>query len=246
MCDPFGGLDYDPPLRARAKTKPKEGNMKKLAIAAALAAVSFFVAFAALTAPAGAQHLIDPAVVYSGAVEYTNPSLDPADEIALNNMARLTQFAPDGQVDVPYGDFIAELLAYLAGVAGIAALWLLRRLPKVVVDALDAIGGITLQKRADELLELAIAYGVNTTANAARGKTLSLKVGNEVLERAFEYALRHAPGLVNKIGGLVQLREKIIARLDIADTEAFTAARPAIVEPLTVTPARPAPAAPAG
>ncbi len=201
--------------------------MKKLLAAVAIAA-AFFVLPAAV-----AQTVTDPGT----GVVIQAPMPAPGAEFSTPTQYSNTE--ADGGVSVPYGDIISELLTYLLGIAGIAAAWLLRRLPKVAVDALNMIGGITLQKRADELLELAIRYGVNTTQGAVRGKSLSLKVGNEVLERAFEYALRHAPSLVGKIGGLVQLREKIIARLDIEAADAFTPARNAIVEPIVVPPSPP-------
>lgn len=206
--------------------------MKKLLIAAALAAACFVLPAAAQTVSDATTGIVLEAPMPAPGAEFSAPT-------------QYSNTEADGGSSVPYGDVIADLLGYLLSAAGVFALWLLRRLPKVAVDALNMIGGITLQKRADELLELAIKYGVNTTAGAVRGKTLSLKIGNEVLERAFEYALRHAPGLVGKIGGLVQLREKIIARLDIDASEAFTAARQPIVEPIQVpppTPPQPVPA----
>jgi hypothetical protein len=186
-----------------------------------------------------AQVDVDPAVIHEGAAEYQNPSLDPADVEALNDIARAARSeqysndAVDGGVSVPWGDFLAELFGLILGGAAVFATYLLRQLPKTVVDALDAFGRITLQKNASEFLELCIGYGINTTQNAVRGKTMSVRVGSEVVERSVEYALRHAPGLVRKMGGLLQLREKLIARLDIEGADAFTAARPPIVDPLT-------------
>lgn len=208
------------------------------------------VALACMTPIAIAQHVtaneIDPAVVHQGAEVYQNPSLDPADEIALQRLASVAQSTTysndqlDGGVALPWGDFLAELLQVVLLAAATLAAFLLRRLPKAVVDVIDAVSRVTLQKNASEFLELALGYGINTTADAVRGKALPIKVGSEVVERAVEYALRHAPGLVRKMGGALQLREKLIARLNLEASEQFTAARPAITEPLVeIVPATP-------
>lgn len=132
----------------------------------------------------------------------------------------------DGEASVPWGDWLSEFIKGFAVIAGSAALWLLRRIPSKFGAVLDMIAGMTGQGRANELLEKAIVYGINTTAGAARGKVLTVKVGNEVLERAFEYALRHAPKLVTKLGGDTMLREKIIARLDLDESAAVPSPRP--------------------
>lgn len=161
------------------------------------------------------------------------PSLYP------HERASLTQYAPDGQVAVPWGDWLSELIGAAIALIAAAALALFRRLPAHLVSALDAFAGMMGQGRADALLEKAVNYGVNVTQGAVRGKTMNVKIGNEVLERAFEYAVRHAPTLVKKLGGLQQVREKIIARLDLDENAAVPAPRPP-VETLIVEAATPA------
>jgi hypothetical protein len=197
--------------------------MQKYTIAAAVMA-AVCAAVLAFNSIAAAQNVVDPSIVHHGAVELTTPASGGVDLTApmpaLGAEFERAEVPDDGEVQIPYGDWVSSILTWLLGVAGIAAAWLLRRLPATIVSALDAISGALGQGRANELLEKAITYGINTTAGAIRGKTLTVKVGMEVLERALEYAVRHAPAFVAWAGGAIAVREKIIARLDLeADAE---------------------------
>lgn len=186
-----------------------------LCAALALAAVAAF----AIATPAAAIIQSNTGVVALDAplpaagAEFNGPSTSP-------------DAAPDGQVVIGWGALLAEILdnLYLAAVA--VALWLLRKLPKVAVDALNALAGLLGQGRVDTLLERAVQYGINATKGAVAGRTLTVPVGNEVLERAFEYALRHAPRLVSWAGGAIALREKIIARLNLEEDAAVPTPKP--------------------
>lgn len=174
------------------------------------------LALAAVFSPAAAQTVSDAA---TGAVVYDVPAPAPG---ASNESEPVI----DGVVSIPWGDIAANFLTALLSAVGVVAAYLLRKLPAGVVSMLDGLAGALLQKRASELLEFALTYGINTTAGAARGKTLDVKVGLEVLERALEYAMRHAPGLVNSLGGAIALREKIIARLDLEESAGQPAPKP--------------------
>jgi hypothetical protein len=205
-------------------------------------AVFTFGAVASNAPPAAAQYVIDRDVVHAGAdrVVLQAPSEEPSAEIAR---ATYTSAPIDGEIVWSWGDWLADALQGLLTFAGLAALYLMRRLPKVFIDALDAFGGMMGQGRADALIEKAIGFGINTTAGAVRGKTLTVKVGNQVMERALEYAVRHAPKLAEKIGGIAGVREKIIARLELDADAELPAPRPPVSAGLVeaVTPA-PAPA----
>lgn len=201
--------------------------MKRMMIGAALAAAALFAvltpaASTAQTARDAEFAVTDRTVMHDGA-RLVAPGEDP---VQIFETATPTQFTPDGTVDVPWGDWLAQLLNAAIAIIAAAALWLLRKLPTHMVAALDMFSGMMGQGRVNELIEKAVTYGVNTTAGAVRGKTLKVGVGNEVLERAFEYAMRHAPGLVAKLGGMVALREKIIARLDLEEDAAIPTPRP--------------------
>lgn len=195
--------------------------MKLSALAAA-----FAVACLTLSVPgAVAQTLIDPAQVHQPATGYATLS-DPM-PAAGNEFATPTAYAPDGQVSLPWGDWLGGVLNYFYAAIVAFVLWLFRKLPKVAVDALNAVAGLMGQDRADKLLERAVAYGINTTAGAVKGKKLDIRTGNEVLERAFEYAIRHARSLVGTLGGAIQIREKIVARLDLDENAVIAARKPA-------------------
>lgn len=218
-------------------------SLNRAALAAGMLFGALMLVFALLVfAPAAkAQHVIDPAVVHAGAdsVVLVRPSAEPS---AQFETAALTSAPIDGEIIVPWGDWLSELLKAMLAIAGAAVLWLLRRLPSHVVDFLDMLSGMAGQGRANELLEKALGYGINTTAGAVRGKALPVKVGNEVLERALEYALRHAPMLVEKIGGVAGVREKIIARLELEPDAALPAPRPPATQGLvSAAPEAPAP-----
>lgn len=213
--------------------------MKKLVLGAALA-VAAMCAVLTPALPAHAQTVTDAAAYETdAAVELVAPAADSA----RLHETRLTAYAPDGRVDVPWGDWLSEALKALLALAGALALWLLRRLPSTMVSALDMFAGMLGQGRANELLEKAVAYGVNVTAGAVKGKTLTVNVGNEVMERALEYALRHAPQLVAKLGGIAVIREKIIARLDLDESAAIPSPRPPAERLIQQAASTPSPAA---
>lgn len=216
---------------------------KILFLAAMLCAVP--IAASAQHVSAASQFQIERGVVQHP-TNLATPSTDPADDLAnvrarIMSEARTTAFTADGEVQVPYGDWIATLLHSLLAFAAAVAAAVLARVSPNIREYLDMGARMAGQRSANELLEKAIGYGINTTEGAVHGKVLTVKVGNEVLERAFEYAVRHAPGLVATMGGLAQVREKIIARLDLEPAAAIPSPRPPatqlIAEASSATPA---------
>ena len=121
--------------------------------------------------------------------------------------------AADTTVTVPFGDYIAfaaDLVSKYAAplvaiILGIAA----RVLPAAIVDYLAML-------RIEQLLTRAVGYGITAVKGAAEGQTLTVNVGNEVLAQALNYAIKHAPDVVTWAGGADALREKILARLNVA------------------------------
>ncbi|MCX5478437.1 hypothetical protein OSH08_05445 [Kaistia geumhonensis] len=135
--------------------------------------------------------------------------------VALAGVAHAAAVAePSTVVTVPIGDWIAAGAAALAASAGSVVLWGLRQLPGALLQRLR-----TLQ--AEQILTMAMAYGLNAVAGAARGKVLSADVGNAVAAEALGYVVEHGPNrLIKWLGGEQAIREKIIARLDLgADAE---------------------------
>lgn len=123
--------------------------------------------------------------------------------------------AADGSVTVPWGDWTAEALG-LAAV--LVAGWIGRAIPSAVRQWAAKLLG----DRVDQLLERAIQYGINAVAGAVRGKTLSLDTGLDVANEALDYAVKHAPKLVQELG-VGEVREKILARLDLDEWAAIGA-----------------------
>ncbi|NPU63397.1 hypothetical protein HL667_00105 [Bradyrhizobium sp. 83012] len=119
-------------------------------------------------------------------------------------------FAGDGAVTIPYGQWISDSMPLiLAGLASLVT-WGLRQLPANVV----ALFG---NARVELLINNGIGYGLNAVKDAAKGKTLSVDVGNKVLAEAMQYAIENAPGwLLSWAGGPEGLAKKIFGRLDLA------------------------------
>lgn len=93
----------------------------------------------------------------------------------------------------------------LAGVT-----WLLRLLPAQIYAILVSI-------RADQMLGKSIDYGVNMVIGATKDKTLEVDVGNQVLAKALQYVIDHAPEWLQQwMGGPQKIAEMIIARLNLA------------------------------
>lgn len=128
--------------------------------------------------------------------------------LALVAGPALAQSAAPAPVVVPWGDWLASNAPTLGGVVLAVALWLVRHLPAQAA-------GVLMSMRVDQLLARAIDYGVNVTQGAARGKTLEVAVASDVMRAALQYAVAHAPELVERAGGLTLVRQKIAARLDV-------------------------------
>lgn len=115
----------------------------------------------------------------------------------------------DGKVEVPWGDWVATAAAWFGvGLVGVGAF---------VIRALPAhLQWVARVAQVDQLLDLAIQYGMNKVPGALKGKVLTIDVSNKVVEYAAEYALAHAPKIVARfIGPLALLKEKILARLQV-------------------------------
>lgn len=176
----------------------------------ALAVVFLVAAFFAI-GEANALTVTDAAAAYGNPTMFQDDTAQP--------------WQADGRVVFDWGNIAADLLTSLGVAVAALAAWALRKLPAGVVAMVDRMSQTFLQKSASELLEISIGYGINTTAGAVRGKSMSFEVGSAVIERAVEYALRNAPGVVDAMGGLLRLREKIVARLDVGENVALPASQ---------------------
>lgn len=123
--------------------------------------------------------------------------------------AQSTSTPVDTIVNVPWGDWLFESAQVVIAVLGAVVMWGLRQLPARIVAVIQT-------GQLDQLLLRAIDFGINKTAGAAKGKTLNVDVGSEVLEQALQYAIDNAPKwMVAWAGGADGLRAKIIARLNL-------------------------------
>ena len=116
--------------------------------------------------------------------------------------------AAGGQVSFNWGTLVADVLREQAGPLAIAVVG------AIVHFLPGGTGSLIRMLRIDQLLERAVNAGINKTAGAVDGKVLTAKVGNEVIERALEYAAAQAPNLFKKLP-INEWREKILARLKL-------------------------------
>lgn len=130
--------------------------------------------------------------------------------VVLSCLPALAQSPTDTHVSLPVGDWLTALGEWIAPLVGIAALWLIRKLPA-------QIAGILMTMRADQLLEKAVAYALNAVQGAAKGKSLDFSTGSKVADEALQYVVTNAPGwLISWLGGPDAIRQKIVARIDVA------------------------------
>ena len=124
-------------------------------------------------------------------------------------LAQTAVAAADTAVTIPYGDWINSIGTLILEIVPVALLWLVRKLPA-------SIGQIISTMQVDQLLTKAIGYAINAVEGATAGRTLSVNVGNAVLAQALNYVTTHAPQwLINWMGGLDAIAQKIIARLNL-------------------------------
>lgn len=139
-------------------------------------------------------------VLFSSFVAY---AADTAPETVAQATSETTK------VTWAYGAVIQQWASALSAVAMVAITWLLRNLPTQVYS-------ILVSARVDQLLKKSVDYGINMVAGAAKDRSLTVDVQNEVLARAIQYVIDNAPKwLQSWMGGPEQIANKIIARLDI-------------------------------
>lgn len=148
--------------------------------------------------------------------------------LALASAPAAAEAVSDGKVVAPWGEWVGALAGWAGVVVVAGGGWLLRKLPTAARIAAEGVARVAFAASVDQLLERAVSYGVNAVSGAAKGKALTIDVGNRVVERAADYALQHAPKIVAQIGGMTRLREKLIARLDLDEAAAVSPVAQAI------------------
>lgn len=126
--------------------------------------------------------------------------------------AMAQQVAGDGQIVIPWGDWLAQSADVLVTLAGAVLAFALARLPASISATLKTF-------QVEQLLDKAIGYGINMVAGAAKGQALTVPVANKVIETAIEYAINNgSAALIRWMGGKDVIEQKIIARLNIVPT----------------------------
>lgn len=130
----------------------------------------------------------------------------------------------DGRVSFEWGDLLSSFLYDNAQGFAVAITGL------ILHFAPGGSGSIIRMLRINQLIEFAVKSAINKTAGAVQGKALSADVGNEVLERALEYAKAQAPKLFKQLP-IQEWKEKIIARMTLSENVAIDGALRGFVDP---------------
>lgn len=124
--------------------------------------------------------------------------------------------AAEGQVVVPYGDWLSAGLTVLNGlpIASVVIGWFLVAIQNLGLPA--QVASLLKTMITEQMLGKAIDYALNAVAGATKGRALSVSVSNDVLRQALGYVVDNAPGwLTAWLGGPDGIRTRILARLQL-------------------------------
>lgn len=121
--------------------------------------------------------------------------------------------AQDTTITINYGELLQQWSdAILKGALALLTIvwaWLGRAIP-------SQIFAIMVSLRAEQFLQKAIEYGINSVRDASKDKKLTVNVGNEVLAKALQFVIDNVPDWIIKwMGGPDAIAEKIWARLEL-------------------------------
>lgn len=137
--------------------------------------------------------------------------LIPAAAIA---QAVASAVAPDTAVTVPWGDWLAGILAEVAASIGVILLAVLAWAARFLPAGLSAWATNQRIKQVEQLLERAVLFGINQLEDKVKGKAITFDVQQKIIADAVNYAIDHGPAkIIAWLGGEKAIREKIIARL---------------------------------
>ncbi len=130
-------------------------------------------------------------------------------------MPAFAQAASSTSVVIPWGDWAAAALMTVSAVVLPVITWGLRLLP-------EQLQSLVRTAQVEQLLAKAVSYGINATAGAAQGRSLTVDIGSEVARHAVGYTIEQGPRWVEAwLGGQEGIRKRIIARLDVMPTAAL-------------------------
>lgn len=114
---------------------------------------------------------------------------------------------PDTVVTVPVGTWLADLQGYIVIGMGVAVGWVFRWLP-------ERMRAIMMTMQAEQLINKALAFAVNTVVGGLRDKVWTIDMRNEVLKKMTTYVLVHGASSVKTfIGPAAEIAEKGFARI---------------------------------
>lgn len=126
-------------------------------------------------------------------------------------------FGADTTVTLPWGDWLNAILAEAMTFIGVLLMAIITFAASKLPPAAQAFITAERIKQVEQVLERAIGFGINSLGEKVKGQTISVDVKNEVVEQALQYVIDHAPQkLIDWMGGIDAIREKIIARLPVS------------------------------
>lgn len=133
-------------------------------------------------------------------------------------------------IAIPIGQWIGDFATFALPIIAAAVAWALRKLPANLQAILKTM-------QAEQLIGMAINYGLNAVAGAEKGKVLNVNTGNSVANEALSYVLAHGAGsLIDWLGGEAAVQQKIIARLSLGSDAQVVAAPGGYVSVASSTP----------
>lgn len=111
-------------------------------------------------------------------------------------------------VSIPWGDWLSAAMTFfredIIYVLSLAVVWAGRKIPGQLGELIQGL-------RLNALLERAADYSIAAVNGAAKGKTIDIKIANEMIGAAVQYALANAPALASKYADT--LHAKLLARI---------------------------------
>ncbi len=138
--------------------------------------------------------------------------------ILASLLLALPALAQTTTVQVPFGDWVGAVVPFL----GVLVLALLGTGIALVLPHLPAwaqgLATAQLQAQLTAAVAFAVEWAVQDVSEAAKGKTLTIDVGNELLAKGAQKAIDVLPGkVVEWAGGAEGIKEQVLAHFENAN-----------------------------
>lgn len=123
----------------------------------------------------------------------------------------------DTTVILPVGNWVESLTTAIRdgviSLLGLGLLWASRLLPETIRQYINA----QRIKAAEQLLAHAVDWAFNAVRGATRGMKVEVNVGSALVAEGAQYVVDNGPAwLIDWLGGVEGIQQKIAARLDLA------------------------------